>query len=152
MSDPVKKFNQNSVRQCESKDLTQVDLPLVRQPVDVDLRTIVRQSTHSQAIELCRTAAGIEDKEIYMQLGIDAAVWSRIKSGKAHFPHELYVRYQEYCGNHAPFIWVGDQLGYDMTTLRRKQSETERERDAALIENAELKKKLEHFKEFSGQK
>jgi hypothetical protein len=47
---------------------------------------IVAQKNFSAALSLAIQASGLDDKEVYLSLGIDAGHWSRIRKGEAHFP------------------------------------------------------------------
>lgn len=118
------------VRQVASKDMTdQSELALAREPVraDVSVEMIRRQRTASAAFSLACSASGLEDKEIYLALGIDPGHFSRIKKGEAGFHPD---RMREFCalvGNRIYPEWIAYQVG---TTLVMIQSEAERLLDA----------------------
>ena len=62
-----------------------LELALARTPekhsMPIDLVRI--QQTQGAAFSLACQASGLEDKEIYLQVGIDAGTFSRIKKGEA---------------------------------------------------------------------
>lgn len=92
----------------------------------VDPKLIRQQGTLLAAIKLCISMAGFDsDKEVYMPLGIDAGHWSRICKGEAHFPIDKLPALMDLCGNEAPMLWLIEARGYEMGSLRRKESETE---------------------------
>lgn len=94
----------------------------------VDHGLVRRQPTLLAAIKLCISLAGLEaDKEVYIPLGIDAGHWSRIMRGEAHFPVDRLCDLMDLCGNDAPMLWLVDRRGFDLSSLRRKESETERQ-------------------------
>ena len=66
----------------------QPQLPLARRPAvtDVPLEIVMRCRDLLAAINLCIEVSGLDDKEVSLTLGIDAAQWSRIRKGEAHFP------------------------------------------------------------------
>lgn len=134
----------------KSKVLSAVDhpeLPLARKPdqADVPLELVLRQSTLAGAIALCVQVSGLEDKEVYLSLGIDAGHWTRIMKGDAHFPVNKLGDLMDLCGNEAPMIWIVHSRGYDMSSLRKRETETEKllrqaqERIARLEEEARVK-------------
>lgn len=118
-----------------SKNLSTIEypeLPLARkaEKVDVPLDLIVRQPTLSSAIALCVQASGLEDKEVYLSLGIDAGHWSRIMKGDAHFPVNKLIDLMDLCGNEAPLTWLSNQRGYGLVLLK-----TEADRRIEDLEN-----------------
>lgn len=114
-----------------SKDLNPVahhpELPLARKPnvVAVPLELVRRQPTMTSAIALCVQLSGLEDKEVYLSLDIDPGHWSRIMKGDAHFPVNKLSLLMDLCGNEAPLIWMVHHRGYDVPSLRKRESETE---------------------------
>jgi hypothetical protein len=79
------------------------------------------------AVKLAVSLAGFEaDKEIYGALGIDAGHWSRIHRGEAHFPIDKLSALMDLCGNEAPLLWLTHNRGYDVGSLRKRETETER--------------------------
>lgn len=107
-----------------SKDSRSVDgqlgMSLVqkRDPVSISVDVIARQRNFLSALTLCVQSSGLEDKEIYMQLGIDAGHWSRIMKGDAHFPVNRLNDLCEICGNEAPLIWWAHSRGYGLVMLK----------------------------------
>ena len=109
------------------------ELPLVRKPahVEVSMELIRRQKSFINAIALCTQLSGLDDKEIYMTLGVDAGHWSRIVKGDAHFPVNKIDELMTLCGNEAPLKWLANKRGYSLQMLK-----TEAERR---IEDLEFK-------------
>lgn len=111
------------------------------QPVDPVL--IARQPTMTKALQLCQTLSGLDDKAFVGSGGVvkDAAQWSRIMgSGQHNFPQDQYNLFMDTAGNEVPMLWLLHSRGYDITALRKLETETERalrlerERNAALTE------------------
>lgn len=99
-----------------------------RPPQKLDYKLIHQQPTLLAAVKLCISMGGFEaDKEVYGPLGIDAGHWSRIHRGEAHFPLGKLCDLMDLCGNEAPMLWLLDERGYDLHSLRRQETETERE-------------------------
>lgn len=116
-----------------SKNLRAIDhpeLPLARKAdrVDVPLELVVKQPTFAAAIALCVQLSGLEDKEVYLALEIDAGHWSRIMKGDAHFPVNKLNDLMDMCGNEAPLMWLANSRGYGLVVLK---TESERRAEAA---------------------
>ncbi len=111
-----------------SKTLLQIahpEPPLARRAnrMDVPIELVSRQETFIGAIALCTQLSGLDDKEIYMTLEIDAGHWSRIVKGDAHFPVNKIDALMNICGNEAPLLWLANRRGYGLQLLK---SEAER--------------------------
>lgn len=104
-----------------------LDLRVVGDPVAVDLVEIKRQPSWASAISLCANKSGLQDKIIAADVGIDNAVWSRFKSGQNAPSGEQLDKLMTRCGNEAPLFWLLLQRGYDPRSLRRLESETQRQ-------------------------
>jgi hypothetical protein len=106
----------------------QIPLRLVRERQDIDPALVIAQPTLLGAIKLCISLAGFEaDKQVYKDLEIDAGHWSRITRGEAHFPVDKLSALMDLCGNEAPLIWLTNARGYDPHSLRKLETETERQ-------------------------
>lgn len=88
---------------------------------------MIAQPTLLAAVKLAISVAGFEsDKEVYGALGIDAGHWSRIHRGEAHFPIDKLSALMDLCGNEAPLLWLTHNRGYDIASLRKRETEMER--------------------------
>lgn len=97
-------------------------------PTEIHPEDLIRERTFGGALILCAKAAGHDlDKELYMELEVDKGQFSRWKNDQEGVNWKKLRRLMDYCGNHAPVLWMLDQLGYDVTSLRKKESETERQ-------------------------
>lgn len=112
-------------------------------PVDVTPAEVVREQSLGGAIELCAKIAGFAfDKELQLALGVDKAQFSRWQSGAEGIAWPKLARLMDHCGNDAPVLWQLAQRGYDLHSLRRLESETERENRLLREENAALRRVL----------
>jgi len=119
--------------------MMQGDLPLARRPevAAAPIETIMRRKDFLGAINLCIELSGLDDKEIYMELQIDPAQWSRIRKGDAHFPPNKLQSLMTVCGNQVPLVWLARSYGYQLVQI---ETETQRllresqEREAKLQE------------------
>lgn len=121
------------------RTVDQPSLPLGRVSPD----EIARKRTFGDAIALSAEVAGYDlDKQASAELEMDKAQWSRIQSGKEGIKWERLQRFIARMGNDIPVLWMLHQLGYDLLSLRKRETETERKLRLAL-ERIEL---LEHDK------
>jgi hypothetical protein len=119
----------------------QRELPLARvaRSSHVSLEVVRKQRTAGAAFTLACTASGLEDKEVYLPLEIDAGHFSRIKKGEAGFPPDKLHAFCQLVGNTIYPEWIAYQVGCGLVMLKseaeRRAEQAERERDAALAEN-----------------
>lgn len=107
-------------------DERQPTLPLKAHATHVRAEDIARQSTLSGAIALGAMAAGLDlEKEVHVPLGIDAGHWTRMRSGAAGIQWDKLEAICNLYGNDAPILWMLYQRGYDLHSIRRRESETE---------------------------
>lgn len=125
-----------------SKNMSPVDHPelaLIRKAerIDVSMQLIERQATMAGAIALCVQVSGLEDKEVYLSLGIDAGHWSRIMKGDAHFPVNKLCDLMDLCGNEAPLTWLSNHRGYGLVMLKTEAQRRIEELEAKLAKEVE---------------
>ena len=134
-----------------SKNLTTVDHPelaLARsvERIEVPADLIEKQKSLSAAIALCIQLSGLEEKEVYMTLGIDAGHWTRIMKGDAHFPVNKLDVLMDLCGNEAPLQWQAKKRGYALVMIKteaeRRAEEAEERLRAAEAENKLMRELL----------
>lgn len=109
-------------------------------PTEVTPAEIAREKTLGGAIELCAKAAGFSlDKELQQELGVDKAQFSRWQSGQEGIVWPKFLRLMEVCGNDAPIFWMLHQRGYDIGSVRKRETETERKLREAIEERDRLR-------------
>ncbi len=97
-------------------------------PVEVRPEEVMRKQSLGAAIELCAEVGGYAlDKSLQQDLGVDKAQFSRWQSGTEGVQWAKFSALMDKCGNDAPVLWMAYQRGYDLHSLRRRESETERE-------------------------
>lgn len=124
----------------QSQVLTTIDqreLPLARKVdlISLPLDLVVKQPSLAGAVALCVQTSGLEEKEVYMTLEIDAGHWTRIMKGDAHFPLNKMNLLMDLCGNEAPLQWLSNSRGYALVqieteTQRLLRNEQERRKEA----------------------
>lgn len=112
-------------------------------PSDVRPDEVAREKTLGGAIELCAKAGGfLLDKELQRELDVDKAQFSRWHSGQEGILWPKLEKLMDKCGNDAPVLWMLHRRGYDLNSLRRRETETERENRMLREENAALRRVL----------
>jgi hypothetical protein len=107
--------------------------------LDVPLDSIMARRTLLGAINLCIDLSGLEDKEVYLPLGIDAGHFSNLRKGKGHFPPDKVNDLMDLCRNEVPLIWLAHSRGYGLVVLK---TEAERRAEAAEKRAAEAEMKV----------
>lgn len=94
-------------------------------PSEITAQEVARETSLGGAIALCAKAAGLEPKQLQSKLKTDKAQWSRWESGQEGVVWPKFVALMDACGNDAPLLWMLHARGYDITSLRRKETELE---------------------------
>lgn len=117
---------------------TQLSFPIAVRPEE-----IARQKSLGGAIELCAKVGGHDfDKTLQMELGVDKGQFSRWQSGDEGIKWPKLAKLMDVCANDAPLLWMLHDRGFDLHSLRRRESETERENRLLREENAALRRVL----------
>ena len=126
----------------------QKDLGIRPEMQKVDHSAIAAQPTMTKALQLCQNLSGLDDKMFYGTKGVvtSQAQWSRILgSGQHNFPQDNLNLFMDIAGNEAPMLWLLHSRGYDLNSLRKRETETEQrlrlanERIAQLEAEARIK-------------
>lgn len=101
----------------------QPSLPLGRVSAD----EIARKRCFGDAIGLSAEVAGYDlDKQASADIAMDKGQWSRIQNGQEGIKWPKLEKFLDCMGNDIPLLWMLHQRGYDLHSLRRRESETER--------------------------
>lgn len=113
----------------------QAELPLARpaQRSSVPIEMVRQQRTAAAAFSLACTVSGLEDKEIYLALQIDAGYFSNIKKGKATLQADLVAAFCRVVGNTVYLEWQAFQVGCTLVMIK---TEAERQLEEALAAKA----------------
>lgn len=122
----------------------QAELSLAREATHVTVppQMVAMQKTFSAALGLATQVSGLEDKEIYLTLGIDAGHWSRIKKGEAHFQLDLLAEFCKTVGNTVVPEWIAHQVGCALVLLKSEAERRAEEAEKALAKEREINKVL----------
>lgn len=119
--------------------VAQPSLPLGKVSAD----EISRKRSFGEAIGLAAELAGYDlDKQASADIGMDKGQWSRIQSGQEGIKWEKLRTFLDRVGNDVPLLWMLHQRGYDLHSLRKRESVTERELRESREENAALRRLL----------
>jgi hypothetical protein len=110
-------------------------------PSEVTPQEVAREQSLGGAINLCAKAAGLTPKEVQDGLKADRAQFSRWTDDKEGILWSKLSALMDLCGNDAPLFWMLQARGYDLSSLRRMESELERR--LRLAEEALAKEKTE---------
>lgn len=124
-----------------SNIVDQSELALARPPqqVAVPIEMIRAKRNSGAAFALACDASGLDDKEIYLALSIDAGYFSNIKKSKATLQGDLVSDFCEVVGNTIYLEWMAYQVGCTLVMLK---SEAERRAEDAERRAAEAEDKL----------
>lgn len=112
-------------------------------PVEVTPGEIAREKSLGGSIALCAKAAGLEPKQITIGgKPVDKGQWSRWLSDGEGVIWDKLTAVMDQCGNDAPVQWMLMARGYDLHSLRRLETETERENRKLREENSALRRVL----------
>lgn len=115
--------------------VNQVQIPVMVRPEEV-----MRKSSLGAAISLCAELGGFDlDKQASAELGVDKAQWSRWLSDTEGVKWGKLEKLMDRCGNDAPVLWMLHQRGWDLTSLRRVESDVERENRLLKEQLAQMK-------------
>lgn len=112
-------------------------------PVDVSPTEVLRKQTFGAAIDLCLEVAGLEPKQVQHALHLDKAQYSRWVSGNEGIIWPKLQSVMDLCGNDVPVLWQMARRGYDLHSVRRVESEVERQNRQLREENAALRRVLQ---------
>ena len=116
--------------------MSQLSIPIEVRPEEVE-----RKHTLGGAIELCAELGGFTlDKQLQQELGVDKAQFSRWQSGTEGVQWSKFTQLMDKCGNDVPVLWMLHQRGYDLHSLRRRETEIERENRLMREEIAALRR------------
>ena len=111
-------------------------------PVDVSVDEVARKREFGQAITLCYDAAGLVPKQVLGKMRADKAQLSRWESGEEGVRWPKLAALMDICGNDVPVLWMAHQRGFDLHSMRRRESELERQLRLVREENAALRRVL----------
>lgn len=119
---------------------------LISMPVPVE--EIMRKATLGKALEYCAELAGYGyDKQLEHAMDrrgvpVDKTQLSRWQTGAEGIKWEKLSGLMDVCGNDAPVLWMLHRRSYDLHSLRKTESDTEKQLRLAREENDALRRLL----------
>lgn len=126
-------------------DRRQFAIPMVPEMTPIALGQIAVLPSMTKAIQMAQTLSGLDDAQFYGPGGVveHQAQWSRIKGGGPHhFPQDKLNMFMDKCQNEAPMLYLLHSRGYDLSSLRKAETETEKKCRLLREENAALRRVL----------
>lgn len=123
-------------------DVEQSELALTRAPdqVHVPIEMIRAKKTAGAAFTLACDASGLDDKEIFLPLGVDKGYFSRMKSGTATLDADKVADFCRIVGNVIYLRWLSYQAGYALVLIKTEAERRAEVAEAALVDE---RKKVE---------
>lgn len=107
--------------------------PPPSRPVDLDHLMILQNV--GDVIDYASKLAMKVPKQLYLAMGKDKTVWSRICSGELSLAADDVKKFCRVVGNDALSLWIAHDCGWDVKAMRKTMNCLERE-------NFELRRKL----------
>lgn len=102
--------------------------------IEIPVEMIYAKKTSGAAFTLACDASGLDDKEIYMPLDIDAGTFSRIKSGRNTLQGDQMRSFCELVGNTIYPEWLARQVGCALVLLKTEAERRAEEAEARAVE------------------
>lgn len=116
----------------------------VRRPIrDIPASDYHKLASEAAAVRYCTENSGMQDKSIAIEIGTDNAVLSKAKLGQARLNDDALHDLMDACGLEAPLIAMLLRRGYDPRSLRRIESDIERDNRILLERIAVLENERE---------
>lgn len=131
----------------KSNDLSLVDAqPELRlthraEPNSVPMEMIRRQKTSAGAFSLACTSSGLDDKEIYLSIGLDPGYFSRMKKGDATLHADVEAQFCSIVGNTIYPEWRAYQIGCTLVQIKT-EAERHAEKLQALLDAERIKTRV----------
>lgn len=141
-----------------SKDRNQLELLPSRQQPHVEpitpeiVQSIKRRTSFLAAWNYAIDFSGLEEKQVYGQIDVDASHWNKIRSGRASPPGNKFNAFLDVVGNEIPLVWWAESRGYDWTSIRKHRSAEQRQIADLEEENQHLRRTLSLVLETKGLK
>lgn len=112
-------------------------------PSEVTAIEVTREASLGGAINLCARAAGMTPKQVQDALKADRSQFSRWTDDKEGILWAKLEALMDACGNDAPILWMLMRRGYDLSSLRRVETELERQNRELREENKALRRVMQ---------
>lgn len=111
-------------------------LASVKAPEEVQPELVCSCRDELMAINRCIDISGLSGEYLADALGIDKGHWSRIRSGRAHFPAKKRLRLMELCGNLLPLQFEAQKMGFRLEPVSKDEQIKRLERELEALRRA----------------
>lgn len=132
----------------DSRNWKQLDVLPSQQPIEEPITPeiiarIKRKTTFGAAWNMAQDHAGLENKFVAGELGMDESHWNKIRKG-IFFPpsDQRFGRYRKIVANHILLAWHCESEGFDFLSMRQHRNSLERENEELRQELADHKRAL----------
>lgn len=105
----------------------QLDISIKRPLKPTAMSDLSGITTEAQALRFMARSSGLQDKALAVEIGVDNATFSRALSGQARLSDEQIERFMDAAGSEAWLCWWNARRGYDPASMRRIETDVERE-------------------------
>jgi len=123
--------------------MNQLDLTIKRPLREIPDLEWNEWSSEGKVIAEMISKSGLQEKTISIETGIDAAVLTKAKTGQARFNEKNLNDFMDACGSEAWLFYWLVKRGYDPRSLRRFETDIEKENRLLKEENELLKRERE---------
>jgi len=115
---------------------------------DIPLDEVARKPSLGKALEYCAELANysydkqLEDAMRKHGVHVDKTQLSRWQQGSEGIKWERFTALMDVCGNDAPLLWMLHARGYDLHSVRKLESETQKENRLLREENNAMRRIL----------
>ena len=123
-------------------------LPHRSSPKQPELAYLASLPNFRRVVRYSMSLADLEPKQVYEPLGKDKATWSRYESGDVGFPGDLILPFQAITQNSSLVLWLAHQDGYDVTSMRKRQDDKDKQIEELRRQLAEERREKEIIARF----
>lgn len=120
-----------------------LDLRVKRPLRSLDLLAVQAIPCESAAIREMLRSSGLQDKSVAIEIEVDNATLSKAQNGQARLSEEAMDALMDACGSEAWLMYWLVKRGYDPSSLRRIESDVERENRQLREQVAKLQEERE---------
>lgn len=114
----------------------QIPLAITRTPesVAVPIEMVWGKKNQGAAFSFACDTSGLDDKEIYMALGLDAGTFSRMRKGTNTLPGDMLKQFCKVVGNTIYADWLAYQVGSVLVVIQTESERRAQEAEQALAQ------------------
>lgn len=107
-----------------------LDLQVFRPIKPVTNEQVGEIGSWAKAMAAAVATSGLKDKSLAIEIDVDPAHFSKMVSGQLGVMPDKLFRFMDACGSELPLMWLLYQRGYDLSQMKQRQTNLEREIEA----------------------